>query len=57
MNVEDPKERARILKTLGADRLKKLTDIAAKDAVPWYRKLGLDKDELAQAAEGWYQHY
>jgi len=57
MNVEDPKERAGILQTLGAERLKKLTDIAAKYAVPWYRKLGLDKDELAQAAEGWYQHY
>jgi tagatose 1,6-diphosphate aldolase len=57
MNVEDPQERAKILKTLGADRLKKLSDIAAKHAVPWYKKLGLTQDELAQAAEGWYRQY
>jgi tagatose 1,6-diphosphate aldolase len=57
MNVEDPQERAKILKTLGADRLKKLTDIAAKHAVPWYKKLGLTRDELAPTGEGWYRQY
>ena len=57
MNIDDPKERAKMLKTLGVERLKKLTEIAAKHAVPWYQKLGLARDELAQTAEGWYQQY
>lgn len=57
MNIDDSKERAKILKTLGVERLKKLTEIAAKHAVPWYKKLGLDSHELAQTAEGWYQQY
>lgn len=57
MNIEDPKERANMLNTLGADRLKKLTELAAKYAVPWYKKLGLARDELTETAEGWYQQY
>ncbi|MCX6011294.1 MAG: tagatose 1,6-diphosphate aldolase [Chloroflexi bacterium] len=57
MNIDDPKERAKMLKTLGVERLKKLTEIAAKHAVPWYQKLGLARDKLAQTAEGWYQQY
>jgi tagatose 1,6-diphosphate aldolase len=57
MNVEDPRERAKMLKTVGAERLKQLTEIAAKYAVPWYKKLGLKPDELAETAEGWYQQY
>lgn len=57
MNSDDPRERAKMLKTLGVERLKKLTDIAAKYAVPWYKKLGLAHDKLAQTAEGWYQRY
>jgi len=57
MNIDDPKERAKMLKTLGVERLNKLTEIAAKHAVPWYQKLGLARDELAQTAEGWYQQY
>jgi tagatose 1,6-diphosphate aldolase len=57
MNIEDPKERAKMLTTLGAERLQKLSDIAAKHAVPWYQKLGLAHDELAQAGEGWYRQY
>ena len=57
MNIDDPKERAKMLKTVGAERLKQLTEIAAKHAVPWYKKLGLASDKLAETAEGWYQKY
>lgn len=57
MNIEDAKERARMLRTVGADRLKKLTEIAAKHAVPWYKKLGLKRDGLAETGEGWYRQY
>jgi tagatose 1,6-diphosphate aldolase len=57
MNIDDPKERAKMLQTVGVERLKQLTEIAAKHAVPWYKKLGLKPDELAETAEGWYQQY
>jgi tagatose 1,6-diphosphate aldolase len=57
MNSDDPRERAKMLKTLGVERLKKLTEIAAKHAVPWYKKLGLASDELSPTAEGWYRQY
>jgi tagatose 1,6-diphosphate aldolase len=57
MNIDDPKERAKTLQTVGAERLKKLAEIAAKNAVPWYQKLGLKPNELAETAEGWYQQY
>jgi tagatose 1,6-diphosphate aldolase len=57
MNIEDPKERAKMLQTVGAERLEKLAEIAAKHAVPWYKKLGLTKDKLTETAEGWYQQY
>jgi tagatose 1,6-diphosphate aldolase len=57
MNIDDPNERAKMLKTVGAERLNKLTEIAAKHAVPWYQKLGLKSDELAKTAKGWYQQY
>ena len=57
MNIDDAGERAQLLNTLGVDRLNKLKEIAAKYAVPWYKKLGLARDELAQTTEGWYREY
>ncbi len=57
MNVDDVKERGKLLTTLAADRLKKLSEIAAKYAVPWYKKLGLTSQELAHTGQGWYREY
>ena len=57
MNIENAGERSKLLSTLAADRLKKLNEIAAKHARPWYKKLGLTSGELAQTGEGWYQEY
>jgi tagatose 1,6-diphosphate aldolase len=57
MNVEDPRERAKVLQTVGAERLQQLSEIAAKHAVPWHKKLGLKPDELTETNEGWYQQY
>jgi len=57
MNVDDAGERAKLLATVSADRLKRLNEIAAKDAVPWYKKLGLASHELAPLQEGWYREY
>ena len=45
------------LKTVGADRLKRLIDIASRHAVPWYKKLGLAAHELAYTSEKWYKEY
>lgn len=57
MPIEDKKERLRYLSTVGADRLKRLTEIANKCATPWYKKVGLTAGKLAEVSEGWYQQY
>jgi tagatose 1,6-diphosphate aldolase len=57
MYMDDTRERVRYLSTVGADRLKRLTEVANKYAVPWYKKLGLSAHELAQTSERWYKEY
>ena len=57
ISIDKAKERIKFLATVGADRLKKLNEIAAKYATSWYKKLGLTGGELAPTAEGWYQEY
>jgi tagatose 1,6-diphosphate aldolase len=57
MHIDKARERMKFLATVGADRLKKLNEIAAKYATPWYKKLGLTSDELAPTSERWYQEY
>ena len=53
----DKKERVRFLSTTIVDRLKELAEIATKYAVPWYRKLGIQSNELADISENWYINY
>ncbi len=57
MYIDNAQERVKYLSTVGADRLKKLTEIANRYAVPWYRKLGLSSHELAQTSKEWYHEY
>jgi tagatose 1,6-diphosphate aldolase len=57
MNIDDAGERAQLLATLAVDRLNKLNEIAAKHAVPWYKKLGLASHELASISGRWYHEY
>ncbi len=57
MYIDDERERVQYLSTVGADRLKRLTEIASKYAVPWYKKLGLAAHELAYTSEKWYKEY
>ena len=57
MRIDKAKERTRFLAATGADRLKKLSEIAGKYAIPWYKKLGLTGGELAPTSENWYQEY
>jgi len=57
MYIDDARDRVHYLSTVGADRLKKLTELANKYAVPWYKKLGVSAQELAQTSERWYKEY
>ncbi|MFC2011337.1 tagatose 1,6-diphosphate aldolase [Chloroflexota bacterium] len=57
MRIDDVQERVQYLSTIGVDRLKRLTEIASKYAVPWYKKFGLTAHALADITEKWYQEY
>ena len=57
MYIDDARERVQYLSTVGADRLKRLTEIANKYAVPWYKKFGVTAHELAHTSESWYEEY
>ncbi len=57
MYIDDAQERVKYLSTVGADRLKRLTEIASKSAVPWYKKYGVTTQELGQTSERWYREY
>ena len=57
MYIDDARERVRYLSTVGIDRLKRLTELTSKYAVPWYKKFGLTTHELVDMSERWYQEY
>jgi len=57
MYIDDARERVHYLSTVGADRLKRLIELASKYAVPWYKKLGVSAQELAQTSGRWYKEY
>jgi len=57
MYINDARDRVQYLSTVGADRLKRLTEVATRYAVPWYKKFGLSSRELASISEKWYEEY
>jgi tagatose 1,6-diphosphate aldolase len=57
VGMTDPADRCRFLKTTATDRLKSLSEIASKLAVPWFRKRGLDAASLADITPQWYTSY
>ena len=57
MYIDNAKERVQYLSTIGVDRLKRLTEVATKYAVPWYKKLGVTTQELVETSERWYEEY
>jgi len=57
MYIDNARERIQYLSTVGADRLKRLTEIANKYAVPWYKKLELSTNELGHTSKRWYEEY
>jgi tagatose 1,6-diphosphate aldolase len=57
MYIDDAQERVQYLSTVGADRLKRLTEVANRYAMPWYKKFGLSSHELTDTLERWYEGY
>jgi len=57
MAITDAAERGCFLRTVAADRMKILSEIAARTAQPWYRKMGLAAASLAPVDGGWYRGY
>ncbi len=57
MYIDNVRERVKYLSTIGADRLKRLTEIASKHAAPWYKKYGVAAQELGQTSEKWHEQY
>ncbi len=57
MHIFDEKERHYYLSTICVDRLKRLSELANKYSVPWYKKLDLIKREITDISENWYCEY
>ncbi|MFA4836663.1 MAG: tagatose 1,6-diphosphate aldolase [Dehalococcoidia bacterium] len=57
MDMKDKKERLRYLSTTCADRMKHLSEIAAKHGAPWYKKVKTSSEKIAGVPENWYESY
>lgn len=57
IQLGDKEERVKFLSTTVADRVKELAEIATKYAVPWYRKLGIEAQDLTTVTHDWYASY
>ncbi|MFC2056888.1 tagatose 1,6-diphosphate aldolase [Chloroflexota bacterium] len=57
MHIDDARERVKYLSTVCVDRLKRLTEIASKYAVPWYKRSGVVGQKTVGVSERWYQEY
>jgi tagatose 1,6-diphosphate aldolase len=55
--MTDGNARRKYLATVAADRLKRLAEMAHKYAVPWYKKLGLKAQKLAEITPEWHSSY
>jgi len=55
--ITDSDARRKFLATIAVDRLKKLAEVAHKYAAPWYKKLGLTSQNLAEIIPDWHTSY
>ena len=55
--LADRGDRRRWLETVGADRMRRLGDIAGTSGRPWWRKWTTQPRALADVREGWYGAY
>lgn len=57
LRISDGRERRRWLQTIGVYRMRRLHDLAAEYARPWYQKYGQSIAALLQVDALWYTHY
>lgn len=57
MHLGDRSARREWLATVGADRLRRLHDIAGEWGRPWWRKWAAAPGELVDIEDGWYRRY
>jgi len=57
LKIPERKERIGFIRTIVAQRLKELGEIATKYGTPWYRKMNLKAQELTLVSENWYRTY
>ncbi|RJO62372.1 MAG: tagatose 1,6-diphosphate aldolase [Dehalococcoidia bacterium] len=55
--MTDGSVRRKFLATIAADRLKKLAEVAHQYAAPWYKKLSLTSQNLAEITSDWHTSY
>ncbi len=55
--MTDADARRKFLATIAADRLKRLAEVAHKYAVPWYKKLEMTAQKLAEITPEWHSSY
>ncbi len=57
LRIPDRADRRRWLQTVGADRMRRLHQIAGEHGQPWWRKRRLARDALAPVSDSWYREY
>lgn len=57
LQLPDRRERRRWLQTTGADRMRRLHEIAGEHGRPWWRKHGPSLREVVPVSEDWYRRY
>lgn len=57
MHMPDSSERRQWLSTVGADRMRRLHDIAGENGRPWWKKWGASVGELSEVGPDWYRRY
>jgi tagatose 1,6-diphosphate aldolase len=57
LHITDKSERIKYLKSVVVERLQELAEITEKHATPWYKRMELKRDKLADTGEFWYRDY
>jgi tagatose 1,6-diphosphate aldolase len=55
--IDSRDSRLSFLSSIAVKRMQELADIAGRYARPWYSKLGLSGDKLAEVGADWYRRY
>jgi tagatose 1,6-diphosphate aldolase len=55
--IDSRDSRVSFLSGIAVKRMQELADIAGRYARPWYDKLGLGEEKLADTGADWYRRY